>query len=84
MTPQDRRELNELRVAVTELQRVLNVSFVEEMKRRLNLDSEISDAIGRIDIGDLNNVDTTGVTNNQVLKYNSSNETWGPANDIDT
>ena len=84
MTPQDRRELNELRVAVTELQRVLNVSFVEEMKRRLNLDSEISDAIGRIDIGDLNNVDTTGVTNNQVLKYNSSNETWEPANDIDT
>lgn len=84
MTPQDRRELNELRVAVTALQRVLDVSFIEELKRRLDIDSEVSDAVGRINIGDLNNVDTTGVTNNQVLKYNDSNETWEPANDIDT
>lgn len=33
---------------------------------------------GSVALNDLTDVDTTGVTNNQVLKYNSSTGTWVP------
>ena len=84
MTPQERQELAELKLQVKNLQEVIDVSFIENIKRRLDLTSEISDAIGRVNLTQLADVDTTGVTNGQVIKYNSTNQTWENANDIDT
>lgn len=84
MTPQDRLEFERMKADLEQLKSVSSVSFIENMKRQLDITSLISDAIGRVKLNQLADVDTSGVTNGQVIKYNDSNETWENANDIDT
>ena len=84
MTPEERIEFNQMKATLQNLQRVEDVAFVENIKRRLDIPTAVTNTIAETNIGALANVDTSGVTNDQVLKYNSANETWEPANDIDT
>lgn len=81
MTPQERQEFNMMKETLRNLQRVEDVGFYQNIARRLDIPTVVANAIADSDIGDLANVDTSGVTNGQVLKYNSSNQTWEPADD---
>lgn len=38
--------------------------------------SALITVIGNINLNDLNDVDTSGVSNGQVIKYNSSTQKW--------
>ena len=83
MTPEERNRLNDLEKRLDNLEKVQNVSFIENIKRRLDLPN-VPDLISKIRMGDLLDVDDTGITNGQLLKWNSSNELYEPENDIDT
>lgn len=71
MTPQERIELETLKRAVTQLQRVEDVAFIQNIKRRV-LGTAIADALALLDLEDLRNVTISSPTNGQVLKYNGS------------
>lgn len=85
MSPEDRREFEELKKTVRNLKMVQDVDFIESIKRRLrvneDVESMVDTKIAAIELNDLADVNTTGVSNGQVIKYNSSNSTWEDAND---
>ena len=74
MTPEERIEFNQMKATLQNLQRVEDVAFVENIKRRLDIAGDINTAVGNTTLNDLADVDTTGVSNGQVIKYN--NGTW--------
>lgn len=80
MTPEEKNRFEKLEQLVQSLLRAENVSFIESIKRRLDIDVKIAN----IRLNDLVDVDTTGVSNGQVIKYTSSTALWENANDIDT
>ena len=80
MTPEEQNRMTKLEQTVQNLLLVQDVSFIENMKRRLDLPSVIANT----KLGDLFDVDTQGATNGQVIKLNTTNDKWEPANDIDT
>lgn len=88
MSPEDRREFEELKKTVRNLKMVQDVDFIESIKRRLrvneDVESMVDTKIAAIELNDLADVNTTGVSNGQVIKYNSSNSTWEDANDNTT
>ena len=88
MTPEERNEFNQMKATLQNLQRVEDVAFIENIKRRIGVDGTITAMIdgklALVEINDLADVDTSGVSDGQVIKYNSSTETWENANDIDT
>jgi len=78
MSPEERKQFNDMKRKIEQIERVEHVPFIKNLERRLNFVS------GDITLNDLSDVDTSGVTNGQVIKYNSSNETWENDNDLDT
>lgn len=73
MTPEERQRFETLERLVQSLLRVENVEFIKNAERRLNFVS------GTLALGDLSDVDTTGQSNGEVLKYNGT--TWVPNTD---
>ena len=84
MTPEERIEFNQMKATLHNLQRVEDVAFIENIKRRLDVAGDVALAVSRTTLNDLADVDTGGVSNGQVIKYTSSTQTWENANDIDT
>ena len=72
MTPEERQQLAELKKTVDMLVRGEHIQFIEQMNRRLD--------IPRV-MNDLADVDDSGITSGQLLKWNSSNTRYEPAND---
>lgn len=84
MSPEQRQQFEMMQKRLDALERVENVSFIESIKRRLGVNTTVEADINAITLTDLADVDTDGVTNGQVIKFNDSNSTWENANDIDT
>ena len=82
MPPEQQQQFEEMQRTLTNLKEVLDVAFVENIARRLDIDSRVSSAVGRINLGDLANVNDNATTG-QVIKK-QANGTWAGANDIDT
>ncbi len=80
MTPEEQNRMNKLEQTVQNLLLVQDVSFIENIKRRIDLQSFAK----TIKLGDLFDVEVEGATNNQVIKIDTSDYKWKPANDIDT
>lgn len=74
MTPQERQEFDELKRIVDTLVRVENVPFVENMKRRLDINGAVHLAINQASLNDIGDVDITSVTNGQVLKWTTTGD----------
>lgn len=77
MTPEERQRLANLEQTVSNLQRVTDVNFIENIKRRLGLPGIITN----LRVNDLFDVDTDGISNGQVLKWNSTENKYLPQND---
>ena len=84
MSPEQLQQFQLMQKRLDALERVESVSFIESMKRRLGIAETVEADIDAIRLTDLSDVDTSGVSNNQVIKYNSGTNTWENANDIDT
>lgn len=84
MTPEERQQFEEMQRTLRQLLAVEDVAFIENIKRRLDVSGLVSNAISQTELNDLADVDTTGVSNGQVIKYTSATSTWENANDIDT
>lgn len=80
MTPQERQQFRQMQQQLATLMQANDPMFVENMRRRLGTDKRIDE----LKLGDLKDVDDTGITNGQLLKYNSTSTRYEPANDIDT
>lgn len=80
MTPEQRTQFEEMQKDLAALKSVQDTNFIENIKRRLDIDGRFL----RLRLNDLADVDTDGVANNQVIKYNSTTNVWKNANDIDT
>ena len=72
MTPEERREFDELKRVVDTLVRVENVPFIENIKRRIDISGTVRLAINNTNLNDLNDVDITSVSNGEVLKWTTS------------
>lgn len=69
--------MNPLEQRVAELERKL-----ESMTNAAQIDVQIALAVARnIKMGDIGNVDDTGITNGQLLKWNSTTKLYEPADD---
>lgn len=79
MSPEDRQLLNDIKTRLDLLERVENIAFIRNVFRRL--EDEIDEKIAGIKLNDLADVDTSGVTNGQVIKYTASTSTWENAAD---
>lgn len=73
MSPEERLRLENLETLVQSLYRVENVEFAKNITRRIEFPP--------LSLNDLSDVDTSGVTNGQVIKYNDSNGLWENATD---
>jgi len=83
MNPLEQR-VKELEREVEDLKR-FNASLHNPSQYNADLVQAMSEAVfGTINLNDLNDVNTAGVTNNQVIKYSTGSQTWTPANDLDT
>lgn len=80
MTPEQLQEFEALKRTVANIQRAEDITFLESIKKRLDIDARFKN----IRLNDLKDVNTNGVTNGQVIKYTSSTDIWDKANDIDT
>lgn len=80
MSPQDRQLLNDLLERVSKLEKAENLSAIQMFERNSTFVTQAG--IDALTLDDLADVDTSGVTNGQVIKYSSG--TWENANDIDT
>lgn len=76
MSPEDRREFEELKQTVRNLKMVEDVAFIESMKRRIDVaaiaNAAAVQAIGNASINDLLDVDVPSPSNGQVLKYTTT------------
>lgn len=73
MSPEEKNRMDKLEKLVQELLNVTNVQFIKSLERRLNFVS------GTIALNELSDVDTTGQSSGEVLKFNGS--TWVPGTD---
>lgn len=73
MTPEEKNNYDKLEKLVMSLYRVENIEFIKNIERRI--------ATTSLSLGSLSDVDVTGVTNGQVIKYNSSTEIWQAGDD---
>ena len=71
MTPEEKREFEQMKTTVRNLQHVEDVSFIESLIRRLNIPARLSD------LDDVTGTD--GATTGQVLKKTAT--TWQPGTD---
>lgn len=76
MTPEERQEFEQLKETVRNLRELTDPQFFAALDREF-----VSTTLR---LNDLEDVTTSGVTNNQVLKYDSTTLTWEPADDLDT
>lgn len=74
MTPQEKREFEELKTLVQTLLRVESVPFIESIKRRLDIKGEVSRGISLASLGDLSDVDIPTPSDGQVLKYTTTGD----------
>lgn len=81
MSPEERNKMDKLEKMVMAMYQANDVAFIESMKRRLNVPIEVANAISQTKLTQLADVDTTGVTDGQVIKYNLTEELWENAND---
>lgn len=72
MTPQEKKEFEELKRTVLALRSVTDVPFIESMRRRLDVDSAVRLGINRASINDFLDVEITSPSNGQVLKYTTT------------
>lgn len=79
MSPVERQEFNDMKKRLSALERAENVSFVESVFRRI--ESNITDKLKRTSLNIFSDVDMSGITNGQILKYNSTTEKLEAAND---
>ena len=79
MTPQERQEFNDLKQRLVKLEQVENVSFIENLQRRVIGSLSVSD-LPRLKLSDLSDVSgTDGASTGQVLKKTAT--TWQPGTD---
>lgn len=71
MSPQEQQEFETLKRTVAQLQRVEDVAFIANLKRRVVGDA-LTDAIALLGLNDLGDVIISSPTNGQVLKYNGT------------
>lgn len=81
MTPDQLQQFEQMQKDIKAIKEANDVSFVESIKRRLDIPAIVQQFIGQAKIGDLSNVQDTGISNNQVLKYESATGLYKPAND---
>lgn len=74
MSPQEKREFNELQMLVQSLLEVKNVPFIESLKRRLDF---LPRGANLVDLADVE--DTTDAATGTVLKKTAT--TWQPGTD---
>lgn len=72
MTPQEKRDFDEMKATLQSLVRVENVPFIENIKRRLDVEATVNNAVGALTLNDLGDVDVPAPTNGQVLKYTTT------------
>lgn len=73
MTPEEKTRFENLEKLVQSLYRVENTEFAKNIARRITFPP--------VSLSDLSDVDTTGVTDGQVIKYVASTGIWENAND---
>lgn len=83
MSPEDRQLLRDIDKRLQRLERVEDIAFIRNITRRCFDNIQLSD-LPPISLGDLSNVTTTGATNGQVIKLNTTSGLWEPENDLDT
>lgn len=71
MTPEERKEFDDLKQLVRAIERVEHVPFIENIKRR-TIGAAITDALSTLKLDDLQNVTITSPSNGQVLKFNGT------------
>lgn len=81
MNPELEQKLADMQRKIEELERS-NRAWFSEGEVDPQIKRTVTRIVGDISINDLSDVDTAGVSNGNVLKYN--NGTWEPAVDIDT
>lgn len=82
MTPQEKKEFENLKKMVQALHLVEDVAFIENVKRRIVQNLAVSD-LPSIKLSDLSDVSgTDGAATDKVLKKTAT--TWQPGDDIDT
>lgn len=81
MNPELEKRLADMQQQIDELNRFYR-SWFSSGEVDPQIKKTVTKIVGGISINDLSDVDTTGVVNGEVLKYN--NGTWEPAADIDT
>lgn len=83
MNPEIQEKLNQLERQIQDLN-----NFRSQFFSAAEIDPQIARTIlkiaGGLNLTDLKNVNDSGITDGQLLKYNSSNEMYEPADDIDT
>ena len=80
MSPEQRLEYEQLKATVGKLERAEIPAFIESLYRRL--EARIDEKIAAITLNDLSDVNTTGVADGQVIKYDSASETWIDSDDL--
>lgn len=70
MTPEERREFDDMKRRLAELERVEGTAFIESLRRRLNVPQQL---------GDLTDVSSSAPSTGQVLKYDGN--VWAPGTD---
>lgn len=82
MSPQDRREFEELKKLVHAMREADDIRFVEQIKRR-GISQELARQLNTVRLGDLADVNVSGgVSTGQVLKYNEGTASWTPSADL--
>lgn len=83
MNPQVEQQLMEMQLQIDEL-KAFKRAWFSAAEVDPQVARTVTKIVGGITLNELNDVDTSGVTNGQVIKYNDSTEIWENANDIDT
>ena len=81
MTPEQRTQLENMQRKINAIERAEDIQFIQSIARRLeqSISTIVDQKISQTALNDLIDVDTSGVTNGQVIKYSSG--TWENAND---
>lgn len=79
MTPQEQERMDKLEKTVNSLVNVINVPFIEQIKRRI-VTAEVETQLSTLTLSDLSDVEGTDTaTTGQVLKKTAT--TWQPGTD---
>lgn len=75
MTPEERREFEDMKKRLADIEELKSVTLAQAITNLITVPTQLAD---------LDDVDPSGVSNQQVLKYNSASSKWEPADDLDT